>query len=106
MRQRIINLNSAVIGNNMQRAAFTALSSLLGIVAAFYLYFVGSAIFFTVERKVAESDILNISGRVSALEIEYLGLSNSLSLESAKTLGFKTADNQLFVPRKGSAGSL
>jgi len=103
MKQRIIQFNSAVIGNNFDKAAFMSLAVLLGIAGFFYLYFVGSAIFFTVERKMAESDIRNISARVGALEIEHLKISNSISLEYARALGFKEAGNQVFVPRKGSA---
>ncbi|MEK7661960.1 MAG: hypothetical protein AAB355_00445 [Patescibacteria group bacterium] len=101
-----MQFNSAIIGNNIDRAAFTSIASFLGIVVAFYLYFIGATIFFTVERKVAESEIRNISTMVSALEIEYLGLSNSLSIEHARALGFKDSNNQTFVTRKGSVGSL
>ncbi|MCI0533122.1 hypothetical protein L0Y49_02785, partial [bacterium] len=55
------------------------------------------------ERERLEKEKTALSSSVGALESEYLSLRNGISFEYAEMVGFKQADEPIFVSRKAFA---
>ncbi len=104
--QRIKFNTSIVNNNNLEKKIFYILASFFAVGIAFYLYLVSHAIFNIIERKNIESDIRNLSGEISTIQIEYITLSKKIDYSLAESLGFKEAKDVYFASRKTSVGAL
>lgn len=74
---------------DIERKIFWALSSLLMMVAFFYLYSVLSLTLAVVDRDSINRTIHQVAITSGIVEAEYLTLSNDFSLAYAESLGFK-----------------
>jgi len=74
--------------SNIEQKIFWALVSLLGIVAAFYLYSVASLTLAVVERDTMNRSTHELTNIAGSLEAEYLSQSNSVTFAYAQNLGF------------------
>lgn len=74
--------------NNIEKKIFWILASLLGLVAAFYLYSVLTLTVAVVDRNNLTQSAHELADQTSSLETEYLSHANSVTLAYAQTLGF------------------
>lgn len=74
--------------NNIERKIFWTLVSLLGLVAAFYLYSVLTLTVAVVDRNSMNSAARELANTASTLEAEYLAQTNSITLAYAQEVGF------------------
>ncbi|MDP3958106.1 MAG: hypothetical protein Q8Q36_01415 [bacterium] len=100
MTARIIELNREYLGNGAHKAAFLALAWAIGGMFVLYTYLVGSIIFTAVAHREADALARDLRARVGVLEVEHLALSGPVTLELARTFGFKEATGQVFTERK------
>ncbi|HAT68518.1 MAG: hypothetical protein A2481_04265 [Candidatus Yonathbacteria bacterium RIFOXYC2_FULL_47_9] len=75
--------------NNIERKLFWAFASFFAIAISFYLYSVLSLTLNVVERDRTASAVRELAAQTGALEAEYLGLQNSVTLAYAEGLGLK-----------------
>lgn len=75
--------------NNIERKFFWILSSVIVVAVAFYLYSALSLTIAVVDREQVNRTAQEISNHVSVLEQEYLLEANKVTLEYAKSLGFR-----------------
>ena len=78
--------------NNIEQKIFWALSSLLGVVLAFYLYSVLSLTVAVVDRNSMETAAHQLADKAGDLEAAYLAQTNSVTLAYAESLGFAEVD--------------
>ena len=95
MRQASLKLKSYVGSVNVMdnrnlrhRLLFAILYS-FGILAAFYIFILGSMVFNIIERKGFEKEALSLSNEVGNLELVYLSMSNKVDLNLSFSLGFE-----------------
>jgi len=96
------NLNSRVriVNNgNLERRVLHSLLFALGILALFYVFVLTNMVVNIVERKSSELAARSLSDQVSALELNYLSLSNQVNQNLGITLGFKEAPTE-YATRK------
>lgn len=75
--------------SNIERKLFWVFTGMLTFALSFYLYSAFSLTLSGVERDRTTSTIRELAAQTGALEAEYLGLQNSLTLTYAKELGLK-----------------
>jgi hypothetical protein len=73
---------------NIEQKIFWVLASLLGLVAAFYLYSAFSLTLAVVARDNNVQASHNLANTAGSLEAEYLAQTNSVTLAYAQNLGF------------------
>lgn len=72
-----------------------------------YGYLVRASIVNIVERQSSEKELIDLSSRVLNLESEYIKVKNTVTLDTARDLGFTSAASQKFVTKsKNSSASL
>ncbi len=101
------NLNGAVsiVNNgNLQRRILNSMLLSLGVLAVCYVLLLGSMILNIVERKTLEASARSLSNEVSALELNYLSMSNKIDPSLGASLGFKEQEVK-YATRK-SLGSV
>ncbi len=109
MRQASLKLkmymgNVNIVNNNIERKALHMILLSFGILAFFYVIFLGNMVFNIVERRALEHQAMVLSNEVGDLELNYLSLSKDINLNLSHSMGFKeTVAN--FATRK-SLGSL
>lgn len=86
--------------NNIERKIFWTMMTLLGMVAAFYLYSVASLTIAAVDRNNINHTAHELANTAGALEAEYIAQANSITLAYAQNLGFHEV-NEKFT---GSTG--
>ncbi len=69
------------------------------LLAALYLFLLGSSVLNIVERKTLESQAHTLSNEIGALELDYLQVSNSIDRELSVSMGFQEI-SQNFATRK------
>jgi len=75
--------------------------ALCAAIFAFYGYFLNSAIRNVIARQNVEGQMSAIRVSQSSLESNYVALKDSVTLDSAKTLGFAEANDTLFINAEG-----
>lgn len=70
-----------------------------GVLFLLYVYFVGTVVFKTIDRKVAETKIRDTRAVVAEREARYLELTSGLDLSKAKAYGLVPATNVTFAAR-------
>ena len=88
---------------NQQQRLFWRVSFLTAGLLLGYLYLVNSVVFNVVTRQKALEQLASKQTAVVALEAEYLGLSNAVTLELAHQLGFRDASSQTIFAFNSSA---
>ncbi|MBI5799092.1 MAG: hypothetical protein HZB10_04140 [Candidatus Yonathbacteria bacterium] len=89
--------------NNIERKVFWVLVTLLGVVAAFYLYSVASLTLAVVDRDNINRATHEFMNTAVVLEAEYIAQANSFTLAYAHGLGFNEV-NAKFA--RGSSAKL
>ncbi|MEA1929270.1 MAG: hypothetical protein U9M92_00040 [Patescibacteria group bacterium] len=79
------------------RRAVLVLTALFVLLVAWYIYLVNSTIFGAVSRERQLGVLADLQSEVVALEGDYLGLANNISLEHARTLGFQDVDSKTLI---------
>lgn len=102
LKQHTAIINQSDLGKRL----FYGVSAMLGLLFLSYVYFLGTITFDIVERKALESEAKNLASDVSALELQYLALSNNIDMQFAGTLGFAEAKVQHFASRAPVAQNL
>jgi hypothetical protein len=74
--------------------------SMLIMVFCTYVYFVSSAIAHVVMRKEVDSNIGELSTKVSDLEARYIEMQHTVSTDIAAKKGFVIADSKIFIDTK------
>jgi hypothetical protein len=75
--------------DNIERKLFWALASFFALALSFYLYSALSLTMSVVERDRTASAVRELAAHTGALEAEYLGRQNSVTLAYAEWLGLK-----------------
>lgn len=88
---------------NIEKKVFWALSFCAMVFVALYIYFVASATVDIVDRQRIENDITTVGGTLSVTESNYLALSNKLTPDFIRSLGFREITAPYFVSRTGLA---
>ena len=88
---------------HIEKKIFWALSFFAMIFIALYIYFVASATFAIVERQQIENVITTTNGSLSSIESKYLALSNQMTPEFIRSLGYIEITVPHFVSRTGLA---
>src|SRR3989344_8967933 len=88
---------------HIEKKIFWALSFFAMIFIARYIYFVASATFAIVERQQIENVITTTNGSLSSIESKYLALSNQMTPEFIRSLGYIEITVPHFVSRTGLA---
>jgi len=92
--------NVNIIDNgNLHKQVLNTMILALGILAFFYVFFLGNMVFNIVERKTLEKYALTLSNEVGNLELEYFSVSQKVDLNLAYSLGFKEIKTK-FATRK------
>lgn len=81
---------------------------LCGIVLStfLYIYLVNKTVFNIVDRKNAESSILNVSADVTGLEYKLISKKNSLTLDTVREKGFEVPSSMSYISRKSLGQTL
>lgn len=74
-----------------------------GVLFLLYVYFVGTVVFKTIDRKVAETKIRDTRALVAQSEMEYLALTSDLDLSKAKAYGLTPSAEVTFAARTTNA---
>lgn len=90
---------------HIEKKIFWSLCFLVVIFIALYIYFVASATVAIVDRERIENDIAVAGGSLSSTESNYLALSNKITPELVRALGFREITDPHFVSRTGLAFS-
>jgi hypothetical protein len=90
----------------MERMIMRVLVAFLIMLAFGYLYFVAASVLNIMARKEALSQSAQIEGTIGSLEGQYFALSQSITPQSAVTLGLTpiTVQNTDYVDRPGHVG--
>lgn len=83
------------------RRIFWILASLLGIVLAAYIYFLGISVYAVIERKSAEKQVGQMNAHISQLESTYVALDREIDLVLARERGFADVRVPEYVLRGG-----
>ncbi|OHA83878.1 MAG: hypothetical protein A2937_00925 [Candidatus Yonathbacteria bacterium RIFCSPLOWO2_01_FULL_47_33b] len=75
--------------SNIDRKLFWAFAGFLALALSFYLYSVLSLTMSVVERDRTASAVRELAAHTGALEAEYLGLQNTVTLAYAQGLGLE-----------------
>ena len=70
-----------------------------GVIALFYIFFLGNMVFDIVERRSLEANARILSNEVRDLELTYLSMTNDIDLPHSYLLGFKET-KAVFATRK------
>ena len=94
MRQMTLKFNTYVksvniINNGAEKIIFNVIIWSFGILALFYVVFLGNMVKNIVERKSLETNALTLSSEVRDLELTYLSMSNNVDLAFSYSKGFK-----------------
>lgn len=92
------NVNE-VVHSDLRQKLVRGIFAYMGILASFYLLFLGSMVMDIIERKALEAEAREIANEVGQLELTYLDLSGSIDLSFAAERGFKEAQAK-FATRK------
>ena len=76
------------------------------VMLGFYLYFVSHTVYTTVLRQQTEKSIAIIEGNMAELESEYLNAKNAVTIELARSKGFKNILATEYISRKPIGKSL
>lgn len=98
-KQRVL----AVSDNNF---TFYFLAAGILLSAAFYMYFINTAVRNAVSVNDTESQILAIQNKVSDLEYSYMIKMNAITPELAKPLGLVEPKSKIFISRSLVAKAL
>lgn len=90
---------------NAELRIFWALSLLVGILLASYLYLVSSSIVNVIVRGELENKITTAHSSLSILETEYLAKKNAVSFERALALGFHAVGEKQYVAKQSLFGN-
>ena len=88
---------------HIEKKIFWALAFFAIVFIALYIYFVASATFAIVERQQVENVITATNGSLSSIESKYLALSNQMTPEFIRSLGYIEIAAPHFVSRTGLA---
>jgi len=83
----MFNIITQHFEENDRRIFWTVIWS-IGLCVSLYIYFLGSSVYSVIARKQAETDISQLTSRISQLESEYVNLNKKISLELAHRSGF------------------
>jgi hypothetical protein len=86
------------LGRNIFKIVFCAFV----VLCALYAYIIGNITFNVVARNTFTQEKSAISSRIGELEVEYLTLSGSITMDVAKASGFEEASQVFYV--KNSTG--
>ena len=75
--------------NNLEHRVLHTMLVSFGLLAAIYIFILGSLVFNIIERRSLEKEILSLSSEVGDLGLAYLSLSNKVDLNFSYSLGFK-----------------
>jgi len=89
----------ALVLDNAQHNAISLLLVLTLALAFLYIYFLGSAVVYAVERKEAQGNIADAKSRVADLEVNYLKKKNSITSDLATNLGFTSLSETRYITR-------
>lgn len=67
--------------------------------AGLYIFFVHQTVFYVVKRGEITNKIASISADITVLQSKHISLSNKITSEMAKALGYKEA-KPVFIPRQ------
>ena len=73
-----VNNVNIIDNGNLQRRVLNTMILTLGVLALFYVFFLGNMVFNIVERKTLERHALTLSNEVGNLELEYFSVSQKL----------------------------
>lgn len=82
-----------------ERHAIAALSTMLLLLVALYLYFVAASILNVMGKTEAERNMRDIEGSMGSLEQKYLALSQSINQDEAGSLGLAPVQSVSYVYR-------
>ncbi|MBI5004749.1 MAG: hypothetical protein HZC04_01005 [Candidatus Lloydbacteria bacterium] len=88
---------------HIEKKVFWALVFFAMMFIALYIYFVASATFAIVERQQIEKGIIATNGSLSGIESKYLALSNQMTPDFIRSLGYIEILAPHFVSRTGLA---
>lgn len=92
-------LNNKIL--KIQAMSFWVIISSIIVLSVFYLFFTAFSAVNVAEREILEDEVLDTRGKAVTLELLYMDKAESITLESAKEIGFvEKAPN--FVSRKSS----
>ncbi|MBF05100.1 hypothetical protein CL644_00095 [bacterium] len=83
----------------VEQRAVTLLLVALVILVFSYIYFLGSAVVYVVERKEVQRTIANVSSRIATLEVEYFKQKSIVTESLAEEMDFKPIAQKDFVDR-------
>jgi ABC-type lipoprotein release transport system permease subunit len=85
------------------RTLFFILAGILVSVFVFYVYLVNKTVMNIVAREKTERTIATLSGAIGELELKYIHLRNSVTLDLAHAKGFKDVTSITFIPKNASS---
>ena len=80
---------------------------LFGVVmlASMYIYMINKTVWNVLARQQAQTQIVSINSKLSAVEYKYISAKNSVTMQLAESMGFQPITNQsMFVTRDISTG--
>ena len=92
MKNKILQLH------NEPRLLWTLVGAVT-IFLAIYVYCVNQTVFNIIKRQRFEIQISELSSKIGVLESQYISLKNAVTIDLARTLGFKDSSSE-FVSRK------
>src|SRR3989338_11098438 len=79
----------SIVNNNIEKLAFNIIFVSFGILALFYVLFLGNMVKNIIERRSLEADARTLASEVRDLELAYLNMSSGGDLSLSHSMGFK-----------------
>ena len=93
------------IEHPIERLMFTMLALLLALLFFAYFYFVVGSVLNIINRREADTRSQQVQGVIGELESQYFALSQSLTPDSASSIGLSPIGSTQYVYRPGNAAS-
>jgi len=84
---------------NFEQKMFWLLATMIAAVCVLYVCAVVSIVFRVVDRRTAETEIVNETSKIAKLEAEYFALGQKVDLVTAKDLGYTEVAKIDYVSR-------
>ncbi len=84
----------------LSKSIFWAMLALIIVLAATYMYFVNRTIWNVAAREKLQDEIVAVNSKLGEKEFEYIKSKGSITMESAKQLGFAEPQRVSFVTKE------
>jgi len=93
---------SKVLNLDKEKVLFWSMLSMLVLCTGFYMYFINATVHNTVARQNLETEAGSLALEIGKNEFSYIAKRNTVTIDLARTLGFKDVSVKKYVIRGSS----